>query len=110
MKVFNSEGIANHTDPESWLGRRESAGQALTGQGAGWVLSRETIFSGVPTAFLCSEGNTACVAIARRKWAPRGQRPHARIETFCTEPGRSHRCPHPVGVDRAENPKGVQPR
>jgi hypothetical protein len=41
MKESYGEGIATHTDPESCVGVREGAGEALTGGRAGRVLSRE---------------------------------------------------------------------
>lgn len=41
MKEPHSEGVAHHTVPESWGGRREATAQALTGGSAGRVLSRE---------------------------------------------------------------------
>lgn len=41
MKEPHSEGVAHHADPESWGGRREVAVQALTGESAGRILSRE---------------------------------------------------------------------
>ena len=41
MKVSNVKGLANHDDPESCGGARKSGGEALTGESAGWVLSRE---------------------------------------------------------------------
>ena len=41
MKVSNVKGLANHDDPESCGGARKSDGEALTGERAGWVLSRE---------------------------------------------------------------------
>jgi hypothetical protein len=41
MEVPYSEGLANHADPESCVGVRKAAGEALTGVRAGWVLSRE---------------------------------------------------------------------
>ncbi len=41
MEVSYSEGLANHAGPESCVGVREGAGEALTGVRAGWVLSRE---------------------------------------------------------------------
>jgi hypothetical protein len=41
MKVSNVKGLANHDDPESCGGTRKSDGEALTGERAGWVLSRE---------------------------------------------------------------------
>lgn len=44
MKVSNVKGLANHDGPESCGGARENAGEALTGESAGWVLSREKQF------------------------------------------------------------------
>ena len=41
MKESYSEGLASHTGPESCVGVRKGAGEALTGVGAGRVLSRE---------------------------------------------------------------------
>jgi hypothetical protein len=41
MKVLYIEGLANHIDPESRIGVRKVAGEALTGGRAGWVLSCE---------------------------------------------------------------------
>ena len=46
MKVSNSEGAANHTAPESWRVGRETYLQALTGECAGWALSRESYRTG----------------------------------------------------------------
>ena len=41
MEVSNVKGLANHNDPESCGGARENAVEALTGESAGRVLSRE---------------------------------------------------------------------
>ena len=41
MKESHVEGLANHSGPESCVERRDSLGEALTGEGVGWVLSRE---------------------------------------------------------------------
>ena len=53
MQVSSSEGLANHTVPESYVGPREGDGEALTGVRIGWVLSRENNTPGSPT--LCIE-------------------------------------------------------
>ena len=53
MQVSYSEGLANHTGPESCVGIREDAGEALTGARTGWPLSRESTTPGTPT--LCIE-------------------------------------------------------
>lgn len=49
MKVRRAEGVANHSGPESCVGAREGAGEALTGVRAGWPLSRESKLSRMPT-------------------------------------------------------------
>ena len=41
MQVPDSEGRANHTGPESCAGTGNGVGEALTGEGAGRVLSLE---------------------------------------------------------------------
>jgi RNA-directed DNA polymerase len=44
MKEPHIEGLATHDDPESCVGAREGAGEALTGARAGRVLSRVITF------------------------------------------------------------------
>ena len=41
MKVSNVKGLANRDDPESCVAWSNPRGEALTGESAGWVLSRE---------------------------------------------------------------------
>ena len=41
MRVLYVEDLANHDDPESCVGVRKDDGEALTGEHAGRVLSRE---------------------------------------------------------------------
>ena len=41
MKESYVKGVANHSGPESCGGARKGDGEALTGESAGWVLSRE---------------------------------------------------------------------
>ena len=53
MQVSASEGLVNHTVPESCADVREGIGEALTGVHIGWVLSRENNTLGTPT--LCIE-------------------------------------------------------
>jgi RNA-directed DNA polymerase len=53
VQVSFSEGLANHTVPESCADTREGVGEALTGVRIGWVLSRENTTPGTPT--LCVE-------------------------------------------------------
>ena len=41
MKESYVKGVANHNGPESCGGARKGGSEALTGESAGWVLSRE---------------------------------------------------------------------
>jgi hypothetical protein len=112
MQEPYGEGVASHTGPESCVSAREGGGEALTGVQAGWVRSRETPFDfGVPTPFLRAEGHTGPAAKRGVDRAPRGQRPHARLETLHTEAGRSHIRPwmDDAGV-RGVNPQGARRR
>ena len=64
MQVSYSEGVANHTGPESCVDIREDAGEALTGERIGQPSSRESlIFPGVDVVRI-TEGNMGS-AIAR---------------------------------------------
>jgi hypothetical protein len=103
VQVSASEGLANHTVPESCAEAREGFGEALTGVRIGWVLSRENRTSGTPT--LCVEWKaTRAGASARAPGRPgavvdpsmcvgslRGNReisPLARISRFWPASGR----------------------
>ena len=59
MQVPYSEGVASHTGRESCGARREARVEALTGEGAGWVLSRESSKVQGADAVAWAEGNTA---------------------------------------------------
>jgi len=89
MQESHSEGLAVHTDPESCGCVGNDISEALTGAHAGWILSRESIdlSFGVPTLSKMSEGNTECLDMARDNRAPRGRRPHARMEALCAGTG-----------------------
>jgi len=41
MKESHVKGLANHSGPESCVEWSNPSGEALTGESAGWVLSRE---------------------------------------------------------------------
>ena len=59
MKESYGEGLASHTGPESCVGRRKAAGEALTGVHADQPLSSEIKPSGAPTLLSEAEGNIA---------------------------------------------------
>ena len=84
MKESYSERRSEPPDPESCVGGRKGAGEALTGAHAGQVLSREISRSGVPTPLSEAEGNTGGGAIASRPSDP------AQSETPCMHGNSLH--------------------
>ena len=84
MKEPYSEGLANHTGPESCAGTREGAGEALTGVHTGRVLSCEINPFGTPTLFTCAEGETRHGANRESCEGP------AQSETLCMCGNSSH--------------------
>jgi len=77
MKEPCTEGPASHGDPESCVGTRKDAGEALTGERIGEVLSREITRFGVPTVLCEREGHTAGARYGECVVDP------ARSETLC---------------------------
>ena len=57
MQVPYSEGLANRTGPESCVGVREDAGEALTGERIGQPSSRENLIVPGADVFRITEGN-----------------------------------------------------
>ena len=87
MRVSNSEGIANHTVPESCAACREVRREALTGVQVGQPLSRENdIFQGAD-ALVLAEGNTSGRVTASAWTALRGLRPWHACTLLVWEPG-----------------------
>jgi hypothetical protein len=87
VRVPDSEGVANHTVPESCVGCREAPREALTGVRIGQPLSHESHLLRSADAVTEAEGNTDRRARASTRLTPRGLRPwHART-LFAREPG-----------------------
>ncbi len=88
MRVLCSEGIANHTGPESCVVHREVQCEALTGETVGQPLSRESDKS-VQGADAVSvvEGKTDGHVIASACLALRGLGPWHAETLFVWEPG-----------------------
>jgi hypothetical protein len=101
MRTLYVEGVATHDGPESCVGVRKGAGEALTGVRAGPVLSREIMEFGVPTLSKEAEGHVAGGAIASPQRTLRGQRPGACTESPCARTGRSHARPSGLIARRA---------
>ncbi len=102
MRVPDSEGVANHTVPESCAGCREAQREALTGVRAGQPLSHESHLLRGADAVIEAEGNTDGRVRASTRLTPRGLRPwHAR-KLSAWEPGglSSGQLPHWAGPCR----------
>jgi hypothetical protein len=84
MRESYREGVATHPGPESWIGDRKGAGQALTGEDVGEVLSRENLHvRGADDVVLVGRQHQS-LAIAMRKLVP------AWSETLCTHGSSLH--------------------
>jgi 2-C-methyl-D-erythritol 4-phosphate cytidylyltransferase len=77
VKVRYGEGLATHTGPESCVGVREGAREALTGVCAGQVVSGESNVVRGADAVVAAEGN-------------RGESDNARIRTTLRRLGPWH--------------------
>ena len=66
MKESHRKDLASHPDPESCVGARKGAVEALTGAHAGQPMICEITFSGVPTLSTQAEGNITSGALASR--------------------------------------------
>ena len=95
MKESYSEGIANHTGPESCIVSRERQGEALTGVRTGQDIEPRKVGNvrGSRHTFTRVEGNIGPTAIARADRSPRGRRPCACTETPRTGTGRARMWP-----------------
>ncbi len=87
MQVLYSEGLASHTGPESCVGHREVAGEALTGVRVGRPLSRERKSVRGADGVCGPEGNTLGCVIASARGTLRGLRPRHARTLLVREPG-----------------------
>src|SRR6516164_11355438 len=84
MKKSHGKDPASHPDPESCVGGRKDAGEALTGAHAGQPSSCEIRSSGVPTLLSEAEGHTEGDVIGESSPDP------AQSETLCMRGNSSH--------------------
>jgi len=91
MKVSYDEDLANHIDPESCVCSRKVAGEALTGESAGQVLSRERGFA------------PGCRRRQLDRKATRNISPYGNREVLCLVVADG-------AAVRAVNPKGARQR
>src|SRR5262249_39374094 len=78
MKESYGKDLASHPDPESCVGDRKGAGEALTGAHVGQPSSCEIRSSGVPTPLGEAEGHPGGGDIGKPPSAP------AQSEPLCT--------------------------
>ena len=112
MKVLYEKGVATHFGPESCAGVREGVGEALTGERASRVLSREILLEfGVPPQSCYARGNTVLADKRKDSTDP------ARSETPCAHGSFSHGNREALrlatgdgSVVRVVNPKGARRR
>ena len=109
MEVLYGEGLASRTGPESCAAVRKGRGEALTGEAAGWVLSREIISSGCRRCPLMRKA-TPCISVAREMRGPCAVRDpeHAR-KLLTREPGGPMLARDRWIVGRAGKSKDVSP-
>jgi hypothetical protein len=95
MKESYVKGLANHDGPESCVEWSNPLGEALTGESAGWVLSREKGL--VRDADLVEVGGRQQPTNRNGKgrWYPARSETPAGTETTCARTGRS--WSHPSG-------------
>ena len=98
MQVLYVEDLAKHGDPESCVGIRKDGGEALAGEHAGRVLSREKFTVQGADAVEKSGRQHGLGVMASPSAALRGPRPLARAEAPCKGTGRS--SGRPVGKVR----------
>jgi RNA-directed DNA polymerase len=84
MKESYGKDPASHPDPESCVGDRKGAGEALTGAHVGQPSSCEIRSSGVPTRLSDAEGHTEGGVSGEPSSDP------AQSETLCTRGNSSH--------------------
>lgn len=113
MKESHGKGPASHPDPESCGFDREVGAEALTGESAGELLSREISLPGVPTSLSEAEGNTRRGVTASPCGTRRGRRPSACTEAPCAGTGRSRVWPETMARTKegiGPNPRGLEYR
>ncbi len=97
MKESYRKGLANHPDPESCGSLRKDSSEALTGESAGELLSRETRHSEMSTLLSVAEDKISNGVIASHWEISRGRRTSACTEALYAGTGRSRDWPRSDG-------------
>jgi hypothetical protein len=108
MKVSNVKGLANHDDPESCGGTRKGVGEALTGESAGWVLSREKNLVWDADPVRRRGRPQPMFRFGERHWYPARSETPGMYGSNLRENREVLRLPKPRGLGRIENSKEVR--
>ena len=87
MQVSYSEGLANHTGPESCVGIREDVGEALTGECIGQPSSRESLIFPDADVVEITEGNMGSAITRAPAQSGVVEDPEHVRKLFAREPG-----------------------
>ena len=87
MQVSHSEGLANHTGPESCVGIREDAGEALTVERIGQPSSRESLIFPDADVVEITEGNMGSAITRALTQSGVVEDPEHVRKLFAREPG-----------------------
>ena len=87
MQVSYSEGLANHTGPESCVGIREDVGEALTGERIGQPSSRESLIFPDADVVEITEGNMGSAITRAPAQSGVVEDPEHVRKLFAREPG-----------------------
>jgi hypothetical protein len=108
MKVSNVKGLANHDDPESCGGARKNAVEALTGESAGWVLSREKKLARDADPVGERERPQSALRFGKERWYPARSETPSMHGSNLRENREILRLSQPARWERIENSKEVR--
>ena len=107
MKVSNVKGLANHDGPESCVEWSNPRGEALTGESAGWVLSRENQFRDADPVRRRGRPQST-VRIGEERWYPARSEAPGMYGSNLRENREILRSPQPARWGRIENSNEVR--
>lgn len=108
MKVSNVKGLANRNDPESCVARSNPRGEALTGESAGWVLSREKVRARDADPVGVRGRPQPTHRIGEERWYPARSETPGMHGSNLRENREILRSPQPVRWGRIENSNEVR--
>jgi RNA-directed DNA polymerase len=108
MKESHVKGLANHSGPESCGGARKSDGEALTGEGAGRVLSRERYRTRDADAVRTGGRQQPAVRTGKERWYPARSKTPGMYGNNLRENREILRPPKPARLGRIEKSKDVR--